>query len=255
MKAVIVGYGSMGREVERALLDRRHTIVSRVDPSPGCGDVRSLDEGILRSGEVVIEFGASAGVLENARRYGAAEIPAVVGTTGWDGSREAVRTVVEQAGSAYLWGANFSIGAHLFFDLVERAARLIDTLPQYDIMMLELHHNRKKDSPSGTALTAASRILAASTRKRRIVDTKLDRQIEPDELHVASLRGGAHPGLHSVILDSAFDTIEITHTARNRSGFALGAVLAAEWLVAGERRGFLKVEDFIQELLKGRITT
>jgi len=254
MKVVIVGYGSMGREVERALLERNHTIVARVDPGPVNGDVHDLDESLLRSAEVAIEFGAGAGVVQNAQRYAGAGIAAVVGTTGWEGSRDAVRKLVEESGIAYLWGANFSIGAHLFFELVEDAARLIDSLPQYDIMMFEAHHNRKKDSPSGTALTAAARILAASSRKRRIVDTKLDRQIEPDELHVASLRGGSHPGLHSVIVDSPADTVEITHTARNRSGFAVGAVLAAEWLVAGRKRGFLRVEEFIQELLKERKT-
>ncbi len=250
MKAVIVGYGSMGKEIERALLERGHTIAARVDPSPGIGDLHDLDVSLLRSAEVAIEFGASGGVLENARRYAGAGIAAVVGTTGWEGSRDAVRKVVEESGISYLWGANFSIGAHLFFELVEQAARLIDSLPQYDIMMLEAHHNRKKDSPSGTALTAAARILAAGTRKRRIVDSKLDRRIEPDELHIASLRGGSHPGLHSVIIDSPADTIEITHTARNRSGFAVGAVFAAEWLVVKKKHGFLQVEDFIQELLK-----
>ena len=254
MRAVIVGYGSMGKEIERALLERNHTIAARVDPSPENGDAHELDESLLRSAEVAIEFGASGGVLENARRYAGAGIAAVVGTTGWEESRDAVRKTIEQSEIAYLWGANFSIGAHLFFDLVEQAARLIDSLPQYDIMMLEAHHNRKKDSPSGTALTAAARILAAGTRKRRIVDTKLDRRIEPDELHIASLRGGSHPGLHSVIVDSPADTIEITHTARNRSGFAVGAVLAAEWLVARKKRGFLQVEDFILELLKEKKT-
>lgn len=251
MKVVIVGYGGMGREVERALLDRKHVVVARVDPLSEAADARSLPVDLLKQADVAIEFAVGSEVLANARRYVSAGTSAVVGTTGWETSREEVRAEVERGKIGYLWGANFSIGAHLFFDLVERATRLINSLPQYDIMMYELHHNRKRDSPSGTALTAAARILAASTRKRRIVDSKLDRKIEEEELHVASIRGGSHPGLHSVLLDSPADTIEITHSARNRGGLAVGAVLAAEWLVAGQRRGFLQVEEFIQELLEG----
>ncbi len=247
MKVLIVGYGGMGREIERTLAERGHGVLARVDPQPGVGDLKSLAEAPLGEADVAIEFSASSAVLDNAKRYAAFRLPAVVGTTGWESSREAVRRTVEDAGGAYIWGANFSIGAHLYFDLVERAARIINPFPQYDIMVLEMHHRRKKDSPSGTALKIAERILAASERKRRIVDTRLDRRIEDDELHVASLRGGDFPGTHKVYLDSPADTIEITHTARNRAGFALGAVLAAEWLVG--KRGFFQVEDFIRERL------
>lgn len=250
MKVLIVGYGSMGREIERILGERGHTVTARVDPVPGIGDADRVSDELLHGSDVAIEFAHAAGVVENARAYTEAGVPAVVGTTGWADNRAEVRQIVERGKGTYLWGANYSVGAHLFFNLVERAAGLINQLPEYDIMVMEMHHSRKKDSPSGTARTIGERILAVNEKKKRIVDSKLDRRIEQDELHIASLRGGSLPGVHTVYLDSFADTIEITHTARNRSGFALGAVMAAEWLPG--KHGFLPVEEFIKELLQER---
>ncbi len=250
MNVLIVGYGGMGREIERILSERGHVVSGRIDPAGGAGVETKMSQKLLEEAEVAIEFAQGAGVVDNARAYAKAGLPAVVGTTGWDDRRAEVKRIVEGEQGTYLWGSNYSIGAHLFFNLVERAAALINAIPEYDIMLMEAHHNRKQDSPSGTALTAAQKILDASERKKRIVDTKLDRRIEPDELHVASLRGGSIPGIHTVLLDSPADTIEIRHSARSRSGFALGAVMAAEWLPG--KRGFLSVEDFISDLLKER---
>jgi 4-hydroxy-tetrahydrodipicolinate reductase len=135
----------------------------------------------------------------------------------------------------------------LFFRLVEQAAASIRDLPEFDVLLTEWHHKLKKDSPSGTALTTAGRILGALPRKTALVTDRLDRAIEPHELHVASVRGGSIPGIHQVLLDSAADTVEITHTARSRAGFALGSVLAAEWLVGTGRKGFLSVDEFARE--------
>jgi len=129
---------------------------------------------------------------------------------------------------------------------VEQAARLISELEGFDILMYEIHHNKKRDSPSGTALHLANRIVSAGS-KRSIVTERLDRPPKADELHVASVRGGSTPGVHSVIVDSASDSIELIHRARNRSGFATGAVLAAEWLVG--KRGVYTVEEFIDDLI------
>lgn len=250
MNVLIVGYGGMGREIERILYERGHAVSGRVDPAGGAGIERQLDMKLLEKSDVAIEFAQGSGVVGNARAFAEAGLPAVVGTTGWDDRRSEVKRIIEEKQGTYLWGSNYSIGAHLFFNLVERAAALINAVPEYDIMLMEAHHNRKQDSPSGTALTTARKILEANERKKRIVDTKLDRRIESDELHVASLRGGSIPGIHTVYLDSPADTIEIRHTARSRGGFALGAVMAAEWLPG--KKGFLSVEDFIGDLLKER---
>ena len=247
MRAVIVGYGSMGREVERALAERGHTVTARVDEAPGRGDARELTEEIAAKADVAIEFSTADAVAANARCYADLGLSAVVGTTGWHARLDEVARLVAQSSIGYLHGSNFSIGAHLFFALVGQAARLIEALPEYDILSWEVHHRRKKDSPSGTALTMAKVITANSTRKKRVVTERLDRPIAADELHVASVRGGEVPGIHTVLLDSLFDTVEITHSARSRGGFALGAVRAAEWLAG--RKGMFTVDDFIGDLL------
>ncbi|MEI8094742.1 MAG: 4-hydroxy-tetrahydrodipicolinate reductase [Spirochaetales bacterium] len=247
MKVLIVGYGRMGHEVESALLQRGHQVVARIDRSPGLGDATELSSELLRSADAAIEFSLPEGVVDNIRSYAQAGVPAVIGTTGWEAHREEARAVVEGNKASLVYGSNFSLGAHLFFRLVGQAAAMIQELPEYDILLTEWHHKLKKDSPSGTALTTASRILASLPRKTSLVTDRLDRAIEPHELHVASVRGGSIPGIHQVLLDSVADTVEITHTARSRSGFALGAVLAAEWLTSTRKTGFLSVDEFAQE--------
>jgi 4-hydroxy-tetrahydrodipicolinate reductase len=252
MKVLICGYGRMGQEIESALLTRGHEVTARVDPDPNRGDVRSLSAELLTSSEGVIEFSLPGGVISNAALYHSASIPAVVGTTGWEADRDTVREMYqkeqgEQVGAALLYGSNFSIGANLFRVLSEFAAQIIGPIQDYDITMLEKHHSGKQDSPSGTAITVAESLIKAHPRKTRIVTERLDRRIEPDELHLASLRGGSVPGTHSVEFDSAADTISITHTARNRGGFALGAVLGLEWLSG--RTGFFSVENFIEDVV------
>ena len=245
MKTLIVGYGRMGHEVEAYLTARGHQIVARVNTS-GAGDAREVSSELLRSSEMVIEFSLPEAVLGHVRQYSAVGVPAVLGTTGWEAQRSEVRELVEGYQSTLLWGTNFALGTHLFFALAERAAALISGLPDYDIMVTEWHHKHKKDSPSGTALTTAERILKALPRKKEIQTGRLDRAIRDEELHVASVRGGTLPGTHSVLLDSSADSLEIRHTARNRSGLALGAVMAAEWLTTSGRKGFLSVDDFVK---------
>lgn len=245
---MIVGYGRMGREVEQILLSRKHSIAGRIDPFAD-GAERELTPALLKAADAVIEFSLPEGVVENCRLYAESGVPAVIGTTGWQDSREDVKKMIEKKNGTVMWGNNFSIGAHMFFYLSERAADLLNRIPGYDIWMHETHHNQKKDSPSGTALTAAERILSTYNKKTEIMPEKLDRQIKDHELHVSSSRGGFINGTHSVFLDSAADTIEITHRVRNRGGLAHGSVMAAEWVA--EKKGFFQVEDFINEIMAG----
>ena len=246
MNALIVGYGAMGKEIEKILIERDHSIAARIDPVDPGADAKSLTHKLAEKADTVIEFSLAAGVFENAALYAQTGIRAVVGTTGWHDRVPEVKALFQDRG-AFIYGSNFSIGAHLFFDLVEKAAAAVSGLPQYDIMMYEIHHKNKKDSPSGTALETANRILKAHGTKSKIVTARLDRRPEPGELHVASVRGGGDPGQHNVIIDSVADIIEITHRARSRAGFALGAVLAAEWLQS--RDGFFTVEDFLDDIV------
>jgi 4-hydroxy-tetrahydrodipicolinate reductase len=171
-----------------------------------------------------------------------------MGTTGWENIREQIAKKVDEAGIGFIWGSNFSVGANLFVNFVGKATAIINKFPEYDILLHEYHHKRKKDSPSGTALMTAEEIINKSDKKSAIVTERLDRQIKADELHVSSTRGGDIPGTHIVMFDSVADTIELTHRARNRGGFALGSVIAAEWII--NKKGFIKVEDFFKELLK-----
>jgi 4-hydroxy-tetrahydrodipicolinate reductase len=247
MNVLIVGYGRMGHEVESILQSRGHRVTARVDRTPGVGDTTEISSELLRSSQAVIEFSLPEGVVDHIRQYAAAGVPAVVGTTGWDERKAEAKTIVEGFQSALVHGTNFSLGAHMFFQLVEKAAAMIADLPEYDIMVTEWHHKLKKDSPSGTALTTADRILRNLPRKTEANTGRIDRAIRDEELHVASVRGGWIPGIHQVMVDSAADTIEVRHTARNRSGFALGAVLAAEWLQGRPQAGFVDVEDFARQ--------
>jgi 4-hydroxy-tetrahydrodipicolinate reductase len=237
----------MGREVERALRDRGHAVSARVDPVQDGVDGKLLTEAIARASDIAIEFSHADAVLDNARAYAGYGLSAVSGTTGWYGGLEELKTIVAGSRIGYLYGSNFSVGAHLFFALVAAAAELSNPCPEYDILGWEVHHKRKKDSPSGTALTLAKLITGRSARKKKVVTERLDRAPGADELHFASVRGGDVPGTHTVLLDSAFDTIELTHRARSRGGFALGAVRAAEWLAG--KRGVFEVGEFVQELL------
>ncbi|MBN1697678.1 MAG: 4-hydroxy-tetrahydrodipicolinate reductase [Spirochaetales bacterium] len=246
MKVIIVGYGRMGKEVEAVLHGRNHEIIGTVDPLTGDSPV--LTKELADRADIAIEFSFPGSVLDNLAHYTEFGISAVVGTTGWYDRVDEARERVKKSEIGYLYGSNFSIGAHIFFKLVAEAARLINPFPDYDIMGYEIHHKYKKDSPSGTALSIGRAILDNCGRKDTILTDKCDRTIGENELHMASLRGGNVPGIHTVMIDSVADTISLSHSARNRSGLALGAVIAAEWL--GEKTGFYSIDDFISEILQ-----
>ncbi|MFW5688816.1 MAG: 4-hydroxy-tetrahydrodipicolinate reductase [Spirochaetota bacterium] len=271
MRVAIVGYGRMGREIEQVLRSRGHEAALLVDPAfePGTGTAsaagssgsaaggspgprfeRELSARALEGCDVAIEFSLADAVTTNVEHYAAAGVPVVIGTTGWLAELPAIEERVRQAGSALVYGSNFSIGANLFFRLAKHAGTLVREIEEYDLMIHEVHHRGKKDSPSGTALTLAEAVLDAVPRKKRIETARLDRAPEPEELHVSSTRGGSVPGTHTLFLDSDADTIEVRHQARSRGGFALGAVRAAEWIV--NRQGVFTVEQFINDLLEGR---
>lgn len=245
MRALICGYGRMGREVERVLVQRGHTISARVDPREPA-DAPALTEPLLRDAHVVIDFSHPTAVADNVRACLRAGVPVVVGTTGWEQERDDLRALCQQLEGSVVWGNNFSVGAHLFFRLAAEAARLVRDLEDYDVAIWEAHHHRKADAPSGTALTAAERILDNLGRKREILKgNPQGGPIAAHQLHVASIRVGSEVGLHEVILDSPQDQITLRHHARGRQGFALGAVLAAEWVLG--RKGFFSVEEFVSE--------
>jgi 4-hydroxy-tetrahydrodipicolinate reductase len=257
MNLGIIGYGKMGRMIEAAAKSRGHIITAVIDPyiepyiddaaSAGSVLFRSLteagEESAVKAADVFVEFTRPDTAPGNIGAAASLGKPVVSGSTGWYEKLEEVSAAVKQAGSSLLWSSNFSLGVNLFFRIASYAAKLADPFPEYDAGGYEIHHNKKADSPSGTAKILVDRVLASMSRKT---------------LNYASLRVGSVPGVHSLIFDSPADTIEITHTARNREGFASGAIIAAEWLVscpgpgksAGPaKRGIFTMDDVLKDIL------
>ena len=234
MKVAVVGPGKMGREVEAVLRERGHepVMVGRGQPFPGgCA--------------VAIDFTRGDAVLDNVRKAVAAGARCVVGTTGWADQEGEVRRVVEQAGGGLVHAANFSVGVNLFYRIVREAARSLAAFPDYDPYVLERHHRLKKDAPSGTARALAA-ILESSAGRRRKAATSLSEPLKDDEFHVSAVRAGGIVGDHTVGFDSGGDEILLAHRARSRRGFALGAVLAAEWIAS--RRGVFGFDAVLADL-------
>ena len=173
----------------------------------------------------------------------------VLGTTGWYDKMDEVRSIVETAQSRMIWSGNFSTGVQMFFSIVKRAAEIVNRFGDYDISLHESHHIRKKDSPSGTALMLGDIILDNIERKKKIITDGFNREMNPSELGISSSRCGAIPGIHTIMIDSDVDTMELTHRARSSGGFAKGAVAAAQWIVT--RKGFFGIEDMMLSILKG----
>lgn len=258
MKIALLGYGKMGHMIADIAKKRQHTIVVTIDPfaSDACVKTSSHKEivdAIVNAGaEGIIEFTHPSSVLENIKALIPTKIPLVVGTTGWKDSLPEIEKLVHEYKSHLIHSANFSLGVNLFYQVVAQATRLLTHFEEYDIAVLEAHHNKKADSPSGTALEIAQQILQNNPRKTKLVTDAFNRPPKPEELHVASVRVGSVPGTHTVIFDSVPDTIELTHTARSREGFALGAVCALEWLKSATDNkkpvGIYTMNDVLAEL-------
>jgi len=242
MKIALLGYGRMGQDVEQAAIERGHTIAARFtieDPLPDVDKIAAE----IKKVDCAIDFSAPAATEHHIHSLGPLHIPLVVGTTGWNGQLPALLEFIRQCGGTILYASNFSVGANIAFHIAAEASKLIDRFPDYDTAIHEIHHRLKKDAPSGTALKLADTILHNIKRKTTIVTSLNNRQIQPHELLVSSSRIGEVAGTHSVTFESSVDSIQITHTAHNRRGFALGAVRAAEWLQG--RKGVFTMEDFL----------
>jgi 4-hydroxy-tetrahydrodipicolinate reductase len=233
MKIALIGYGKMGREIEAVAREQGETIAKTFDIG------NPVDAVALADVDICIEFSTPQTVLQNIRVALEARKDIVVGTTGWYDKLPEIRNAVKESG--LLYSPNFSIGVNIVFRLVGAAAELINNAPQYDPYIHEIHHRQKVDSPSGTALKLAEILLSKIDRKKRIETHSLDRRIDPAELHVSSTRVGTFAGTHTVGFESDADLIEITHIAKSRRGFALGAVRAAQWL--NGRKGVFTMDD------------
>ena len=202
MKIALIGYGKMGREVERVAAQRGHTISGKIDPEGTDTTQPLISASSLGAADVGIEFTNPGAVLENLRLMAALRTPVVVGTTGWYQHLPQVEELVRNSGIGLVYAPNFSLGVNLFYQIVARAAGLFQPFNEYDVSLSETHHRQKLDSPSGTAKKLIEIIQAKFPRKKKVVTDSLNRAIADDELHVTSLRTGHVPGIHSVLFDS-----------------------------------------------------
>ena len=243
MKIALIGYGKMGRIIEQIAIQRGHTIVSAID----INNTNDFDSDAFRSADVAIEFTIPATAFDNYQKCFAANVPVVSGTTGWTERIGEIRKQCTEEGKTFFYASNFSIGVNIFFAVNKYLAKLMNNFPAYDVNMTEVHHIHKLDAPSGTGITLAEGVLEEIERKKqwRLAEEgamQFDPE-KPEDLIIHALREGEVPGIHEIRYESDIDSITIKHDAKSRAGFALGAVLAAEF-TAG-KKGFLGMNDLL----------
>ncbi|MDM1520973.1 4-hydroxy-tetrahydrodipicolinate reductase [Myroides odoratimimus] len=230
MKIALLGYGKMGQIIERIAIERGHEIVLRK---------RSSDtyEG-LKKADVAIDFSVPSAAVQNITTCFELNIPIISGTTGWLEEYDQMVDLCTKSNGAFLYGSNFSLGVNLFFELNSYLAKMMNNLNDYKVSMEEIHHTQKLDAPSGTAISLANGIIENTDYTAWTLDTP-----DANQIHINAKRIDSVPGTHSVFYDSAIDQIEIKHTAHNREGFALGAVVAAEWIQ--NKKGIFSMKDVL----------
>ena len=250
MKIALIGYGKMGHMIEQIALERGHEIVSIIDVD----NIEDFDSPAFASADVAIEFTNPTAAFANYQRAFAHNVKVVSGSTGWMQDHKAeVERMCTEGGQTLFWASNFSIGVAIFSAVNRYLAKIMNGFPQYSVEMEEVHHVHKLDAPSGTAITLAEEIINDLDRKDKWVKgfqhaaegtESGSNKVAPNELPIASIRRDEVPGIHSISYDSEADKITITHDAHSRKGFALGAVLAAEY--TKEHTGLLTTSDLFK---------
>jgi 4-hydroxy-tetrahydrodipicolinate reductase len=232
MKIALLGYGRMGKEIEKIALQRGHEIVLKIE------EKQTFD---ITLADVAIDFSIPSAAFENITHCFQHGVPVISGTTGWlDKYQEAV-DLCNQHNGGFIYASNFSLGVNLFFELNRKLANMMKAWQDYDISIEEIHHTKKLDAPSGTAITLAEGIIENTSKETWELNE--DQEIKENTLPITAQRIPDVPGTHSVAYDSEIDSIEIKHTAHNRKGFALGAVVAAEWIVG--KTGVYTMKDVL----------
>jgi 4-hydroxy-tetrahydrodipicolinate reductase len=237
MKIALIGYGKMGKTIERIALERGHEIVSVIDVD-NTDDFNS--EG-FKSADVAIEFTAPQVALSNYHRAFASGVAVVSGTTGWTDQLPELKKEIEANGNTLFWSSNFSLGVNIFMAVNKYLAGIMNQFSNYNVEITEIHHTQKLDAPSGTAITLAEEIIEKLDRKSKWVK---ELEKNSNELAIKSIREGQVPGIHTVHYESDVDSITITHDAKSREGFALGAVVAAEYTFG--KKGMLGMNDMLK---------
>ncbi|MBB2143901.1 4-hydroxy-tetrahydrodipicolinate reductase [Pedobacter sp. LMG 31464] len=241
MKIALLGYGKMGQIIERFALERGHEVVLKIS----IDNLEDFTVDNLAKADIAIDFSAPDAAVDNIYKCFDAGVPVVVGTTGWYGKLQEIKNDCLSSNNTLLYGSNFSVGVNLFFHLNKVLAKLMNNYPAYEVQVEEIHHTHKLDAPSGTAMTIAEGIIEEIDRKsewlNEVVGTQIPDVIKNEQLLIESHRIENVPGTHTVVYSSEVDEIEIKHTAHSRAGFALGAVIAAEWLQ--NKQGFYNIAD------------
>ena len=241
MKIAILGFGKMGQIIEQFATERGHDVVLKVNAD----NLEELTVSNLKNADVAIDFSTPDSVLQNIELCFDAGVAIVVGTTGWYGRLQEVKNQCIEGNNTLLYASNFSVGVNVFFFVNRVLAKIMNRYPQYEVQVEEIHHTEKLDSPSGTAMSIAEGIIGELNRKNEWVNELIGSHSElitkPDQLLIESHRIEDVPGTHTVIYSSEVDDIEFKHKAHSRAGFALGAVLAAEWVYG--KNGFYDITD------------
>ena len=241
MKIALIGYGKMGKMIEQIAKDRGHEIVSIID----IGNQEDFDSEAFASADVAIEFTAPQAAYGNFLKAFARNVKVVSGSTGWMKDHgEEVRRMCSEGGQTLFWASNFSVGVAIFSAVNRYLAKIMNGFNQYDVHMEETHHIHKIDAPSGTAITLAEDMIAELDRKDSWVKGQENQPYDSRSLRIDSLRRGEVPGIHTIRYDSEADMITISHEAHSRKGFALGAVLAAEY--TKDHQGLLTISDMFE---------
>lgn len=247
MKIALAGTGQMGAAVEAAASARGHVVASRFNSQH---PVRSAAASDLAGADVIIDFSLPDLAVDHIGRYVKWGVPAVIGTTGWYDQLDEARSVVDRAGGSVLYAANFSLGVALLSRALQGLLPLLDRLDDFDVFLHEVHHTRKVDSPSGTAVMLGQMIVDGLERKSTIEAETVHGKIGPQSLHITSTRAGHVFGRHTIGIDGLYDEVTLEHRAKSRNGFGLGAVRAAEWLVG--RTGFYSLNDALDDWMRPR---
>ncbi len=237
MNIALIGYGKMGKEIEKIAIQRGHQITSKIDMQ----SEDSFDGEGFAKADVAIEFTIPDAAYNNYMECFKRNTPVVSGTTGWLDKIDEVKDQCETKGQTFFYASNFSVGVNVFFEINKKLASIMNTLPDYDVSMEEVHHIHKKDAPSGTAITLAEGLIENLDSKENWVEGK---EAGKNEIHIEAIRRDEVPGIHTIKYDSPVDEIIIHHSAKSRQGFALGAVLAAEY--AAKNKGFLGMSDLLK---------
>ena len=256
MRALLIGYGKMGHLIAELAPQYNVAISSVIDShSDDFSDTAypALTEEAIENCDIVIDFSSAKDICQRIFTIASAKKPMIIGTTGWEKEMPEAKKIIHDCKGSLLYAANFSLGVAIFSKLVSYAGELFSGFSQYDVGIIETHHRLKQDAPSGTAYMVADKLMRHYPHKKLELDLGKSEALKEDAIHISSHRSGYHPGTHEVVFDSKEDSISITHCARNREGFAKGALEAAFWLI--DKKGWYTLDDMIEEKIHSKIHT